>query len=184
MWTSAAGLRMRPAPCSIRPTRRTRKRSNTRFAPQCARSKMTTMMATTITTREGRPLSLAIDPVRQLHQEAVIGSEIEQIVHVAAEGPRALEPCGPLATLAPNDEQCGPRAVLPPEHDVGAELLEVEPADVVRVRGVAVRLIAAHVVRRARRGRQLAHVAERPFRDEGLRVHLERHVRGERIREP
>jgi len=34
-------------------------------------------------------LPLAVDPIRQLHQEAVVGSEIGQIVHVATEAARA-----------------------------------------------------------------------------------------------
>src|SRR6266550_549567 len=207
-WTSAAGSRTRRAPCSILPTRRIRKRSNTPSAHRCGRSKTTIKTVRTIM-QKGRAATsvhflarqkprgkllprgfyfvgscLAIDPVRQLHQEAVVGPQIEQIVQVAAEAARALETGGPLPALTPHHEQRRPGPVLPAEHHVRAELLEVESADVVRERGVAVGLIPARIVRRARRRRQLAHVAERPLRDEWLRVHLERHVRAEWIGDP
>src|SRR3989441_7216820 len=128
-----------------------------------------------------RFFSLPIEPVREFYQEPVVRPQIEQIVQVATEAARPLAARGPLATLTPHDEQRGPRPVLPAEHDVRAELLEVESADVVRVRGIAVRLIAAVIVDGTRVRGQLTHVAERPLRDEWLRVHLERHVRAEWI---
>src|SRR5712691_8043063 len=70
--------------------------------------------------------SLPIEPVREFHQEPVVGPQIEQVVHVATEAARPLDPRGPLATLTPHDEQGRPRPVLPAEHDIRAELLEVE----------------------------------------------------------
>src|SRR5580765_8258824 len=72
---------------------------------------------------------LAVNPVRQLHQEAVVGRKIEQIVQVAAEGARALETGGPLPALTPHHKQRRSRPVLPAEHHVRAELLEVESTD-------------------------------------------------------
>src|SRR5712691_5827994 len=73
-----------------------------------------------------RFFSLPIEPVREFHQEPVVGPQIEQLVHVATEAARPLDPRGPLATLTPHDEQGRPRPVLPAEHDIRAELLEVE----------------------------------------------------------
>ena len=96
--------------------------------------------------------TLAIDPVRQLHEEAVIGPQIEQIAQVALEALRSLETGEPAPPLTPHDEERGSGPVLPAVDHIGAELLEVEPADVVRVCRVTVRLIAARVVRGPRRG--------------------------------
>src|SRR6267378_167126 len=199
-WTWAAGSRTRPARSSILTTRRIRNRLNTRFAPHSTRSRTTTTTATTIMQRRGvtdpapitKPRSesrcgafpfqpfrrLAVDPVRQLHQEAVVGPQIEQIAQIAAERARSLDTRPPHPALAPHNEECRPRPVLPPEHDVRAELLEVEPADADRVR-----LIATRIVFGARRRRELSNVAERPLRDEGLGIDLQRHVRIERIGE-
>src|SRR6266571_5219916 len=115
---------------------------------------------------------LPIDPIRQLHQEAVVGPQAEQIAQVAAEAARPLNARGPLAPLTPDYEQRRAGAVLPTEHDVGAELLVVEAAGVVgddRVRHVATREVCG-----ARRGGQLLHVAVGPLRDERLGVYLQR----------
>src|SRR6058998_3856475 len=124
---------------------------------------------------------LPIDPIRQLHQEAVVGPQAEQIAQVAAEGTRPLDAGGSLAPLTPDYEQRRAGAVLPTEHDVGAELLVVEAAGVVGDGGVAVHLVAAREIRRPRACRQLPHVAVGPLRDERLRVHLERHARIEGV---
>src|SRR6266566_1857315 len=124
---------------------------------------------------------LPIDPIRQLHQEAVVGPQAEQIAQVAAEAPRALDAARALAPLAPDDEERRAGAVLPTEHDVGAELLVVEAAGVVgddRVRHVATREVCG-----ARRGGQLLHVAVGPLRDERLGVYLQRRAGRERVRE-
>src|SRR4051812_49236603 len=78
---------------------------------------------------------LAIDPVRHLHQEAVVRRQIEQVAKVAAEAAGPLDSLGSLPALTPYQEERRARTVLPTEHDVRAELLEVESADVVRVGG-------------------------------------------------
>src|SRR5947209_6666544 len=125
---------------------------------------------------------LPIDPIRQLHQEAVVGPQAEQIAQVAAEATRPLDAGGPLAPLTPDDEERRAGAVFPTEHDVGAELLVVEAAGVVRDRSVrGVLLIAAREVGRTRRGRELLHLAVGPLGDEGLCVHLKRRARSERV---
>src|SRR5438034_511124 len=119
----------------------------------------------TITPRAASSISggcgerLPIDPIRQLHQEAVVGPQAEQIAQVAAEAARPLDARGSLAPLTPDHEQRRAGAVLPSEHDVGAELLVVEAAGVVGDGGVAVDLVAAREIRRARACRQLPHVA-------------------------
>src|SRR3989441_4251650 len=86
---------------------------------------------------------LPIDPIRQLHQEAVVGPQAEQIAQVTAEATRPLDARGPLAPLTPDYEQRRAGAVLPTEHHVGAELFVVEAAGVVGDGGVAVHLVAA-----------------------------------------
>src|SRR2546425_13349035 len=58
---------------------------------------------------------LPIDPIRQLHQEAVVGPQAEQIAQVAAEATRPLDARGPLAPLTPDYEQRRAGAVLPTE---------------------------------------------------------------------
>src|SRR5437762_9404924 len=82
--------------------------------------------------------SLPIDPVGELHQEAVVRPQVEQIVQVPAEALRALDAVESVTPLTPDEEQRRPGPVLPAEHDVGAELLEVESADIVCVGRVAV----------------------------------------------
>src|ERR1041384_1833771 len=134
--------------------------------------------------RYGRRRRLAIDPVRHLHQEAVVRPQIEQVIEVAAEAARAFDPRRPLAARTPHEEERRPRPVLPAEYHVRAELLEVESADVVGVRRVAVGQIAGGVIGRARIRRQLTYVAERALGNERLRVHLERHVRRKGIGDP
>src|SRR5712691_1723578 len=108
--------------------RRIRKRLNTRFAHRSTRSRTTTTTATTIMNRRGRatdpapttkPRSdgrcgasvfsrparrLAVDPVRQLHQEGVVRLEIEQVAQVAAEALRPLGPRRSLTALTPDHE--------------------------------------------------------------------------------
>src|SRR5437588_955217 len=127
--------------------------------------------------------ALAVDPVRQLHEEGVVGPLVEEIAQIAPEAARALGAGRLVTPLAPHYEQRRAGPVLPAEHDIGAELLVVEPARVVRDRRVSgVAPIAAGEVGRAR-GVQLLHVAVGALGDEGLRVHLERRIRGERVRE-
>src|SRR2546428_6547968 len=113
----------------------------------------------TITPRAASSISggcgerLPIDPIRQLHQEAVVGPQAEQIAQVAAEAPRALDAARALAPLTPDDEQRRAGPVFPTEHDVGAELLVVEAAGVVGDGGVAVHLVAARGIPPPRGGR-------------------------------
>src|SRR3989441_4570631 len=103
----------------------------------------------TITPRAASSISggcgerLPIDPIRHLHQEAVVGPQAEQIAQVTAEAARPLDARGSLAPLAPHDEERRAGAVLPTEHDVRTELLVVEAAGVVGDGGVAVHLVAA-----------------------------------------
>src|SRR5437667_8869625 len=121
---------------------------------------------------EGR-CGLPVDPVRQLYEKAVVGHQREQIAEVAAQAARARDAGGRVTPLTPYNEQRRAGTILPAEHDVGPELLVVEPAGVVgsdRVRRVATREVCS-----ARRGGgQLAHVAVRPLRDERLGVYLQR----------
>src|SRR3989442_11382853 len=114
---------------------------------------------------------LPIDPIRQLHQEAVVGPQAEQIAQVAAEAARPLDARGSLAPLAPHDEERRAGSVLPTENDVGAELLVVEAAGVVGDGGVAVHLVAARGNRRPRGCPQPPPVAVGPPPEERLRVH-------------
>src|SRR3989475_9036177 len=115
----------------------------------------------TITPRAASSISggcgerLPIDPIRQLHQEAVVGPQAEQIAQVAAEAARPLDARGSLAPLTPDHEQRRAGAVLPTEHDVGTELLVVEAAGVVGDGGVAVHLVAARGSRPGRGGRRV-----------------------------
>src|SRR5256714_6168928 len=103
---------------------------------------------------------LAVDPVRQLHEEAVVGPEREQIAEVAAQAARARDAGGRMTPLTPYDEQRRAGPVLPAQHDVGVELLVVESF---AERGVAIRYVAAREVRRARVRRQLLPVAVSPL---------------------
>src|SRR5260370_24118074 len=98
-----------------------------RVGPDSARSRTTITTATTIIQRWGatdpaptskprsgsrcgasffsRPAGrLAVDPVRQLHQEAVVRLEIEQVAQVAAEALRPLGPRRSPTALTPHDE--------------------------------------------------------------------------------
>src|SRR5207247_727644 len=67
---------------------------------------------------------LTVDPVRQLHQKAVVGPEGEQIASVAAEAPGPFHRVRALAPLTPHHEQRRAGPVLPAEHDIRPELLE------------------------------------------------------------
>src|SRR2546430_12153203 len=118
-----------------------------------------------------RRAALPVDPVRQLHEEGVVGPQAEQIAQAAAEAARALGAGRLLPPLAPHPEHSRAGPVLPAQHDVGVELLVVEPARVVRDRCVSgVALIAAGEVGRAcARGVPLLHVAVGALGDEGLR---------------
>src|SRR5207302_1161194 len=71
---------------------------------------------------------LAVDPVRQLHQEAVVGLQAEQIAQVAAKAALALDVARVLAPLAPHHEQRRAGPIFPAEHHIRPELLGVEPA--------------------------------------------------------
>src|SRR5256886_1127890 len=86
---------------------------------------------------------LPIDPIRQLHQEAVVGPHAEQVAQVAAEAARPLDARGSLAPLTPDYEQRRAGPVFPTEYDVGAELLVVEAAGVVGDGGAAGPRVAA-----------------------------------------
>src|SRR3989441_7031239 len=81
----------------------------------------------------------ALQPVGHLEQERVVRMGVEQVAEVAGERPRALRRREVLPPLVPHEEQRRPGAILPPQHQVGAELLEVEPAGAAhRIRLVAV----------------------------------------------
>src|SRR2546430_10989242 len=118
-----------------------------------------------------RRAALPVDPVRQLHEEGVVGPQAEQIAQVAAEAARALGAVRLLTPLTPYHEQRRAGPVLPAQHDVGVELLVVESF---AERGVAVRYVAARADRRARRGRKPLLVAVRSLPDERPRLDLER----------
>src|SRR2546426_10758067 len=97
-------------------------------------------------------------------------------------GARPLHPLDPLPARARGDKERSSGAMSPPKQEVRGELLKFEPADVVRERRVTVRLITAVIVGGTWVRRQLPHVVERALREERLRVHLQRHAGGERIR--
>src|SRR2546422_7677641 len=86
---------------------------------------------------------------------------------------RALRAGRPVAPLAPNHEQRRAGPVLPAEHDIRTELLVVEAA---RQGIVGIRLVAARIICRARRGRQVPPGAVGPPPDEGRPRHPERQV--------
>jgi len=68
---------------------------------------------TTCEVGRGSPVFLLpIEPVREFHQEPIVGPQVEEIVHVATEAAGPLDPRGPLATLTPHDEEGGPRPVM------------------------------------------------------------------------
>src|SRR2546423_7114734 len=69
---------------------------------------------------------LAVDPVRQLHQEAVVGPQVEEIAQVAPQAARALGAVRLLTPLAPHHEQGRAGPVFPAKHHIRVELLVVE----------------------------------------------------------
>src|SRR5258708_7357491 len=85
---------------------------------------------------------LPVEPVRDLDEEGVERGRVEEHAHVAAERPRALRAGEFLPPLGPDGVDRRSGFVLPAQHDIGAELLDVElPRAVgdarVDVRGVA-----------------------------------------------
>src|SRR5206468_3852058 len=93
-----------------------------RRPPTQTRTTTGTQLRNRFMTKVNTSSALPVDPVRQFHQEAVVGPQAEQIAQVAAEPARALDVAGALAPLAPHHEQRRAGPVFPAKHDIGAEL--------------------------------------------------------------
>ena len=104
--------------------------------------------------------------------------QAEEVVKIAGERVRPLEPHVVRPSLRPDNKERRPRTVLPAQHGGRIELLVVEPPRGERVRFVPI------VIRRCVGVGQLAGVRVGAFTDERLRVELQGERGGDRVVHP
>src|SRR5207249_9047045 len=82
--------------------------------------------------------ALPVDPVGCLHEERVLGMQVEEVTEVAAHRPWPFGAVALLPPLRPDEEQSGAGSVLPAQHGGRVERLLVEPVGGSRVRLVTI----------------------------------------------
>src|SRR6266498_4598402 len=98
--------------------------------------------------------TLAVQPIRGLHEERVARVGVEQLIEVSRNSAGTHGRLEVVASLIPHQEQGRARSILPSHHKIRVEKLDVE---ITRPRS-GERLEAIVVAGSAGRGGQLAHV--------------------------